>query len=455
MSTNPDDPQPLYKSLLRRTSLIEDDERAPVLFACLYFFCLLAGYFILRPLREQMGLQGGVKNLPYLWLGTLAGTLIANPPFAWLVSRFPRHVFLPWVYRFFLLNLVGFFALFQIVPAEDSVWISRVFYVWLSVFNMFAVTVFWGLMSELFKLDQARRLFGFIGVGGTTGALVGSALTGAIAVPLSREGGGPGLEWLMLVAVVLLECAVRCMQAVCRRLEPEGSAAGAARSGLIGGSFTSGVKRLLGSRYLQFIAAYIVLYTMASSVLYFQQAYVVDAYYADRPGDQTAFFARLNLAVQGLTLVLQLFLTGRIMRRIGVGLSLMALPVIVAIGFGALGLSFGAASAAGIQVTVTSLVVIAGVTVAMKGVEYALAKPARETLYTVVDQETRYKSKAFIDTFVYRAGDASTAMIYTSLGALGAATVAFLMIPVAALWMGASWSLGKRQQALANRSNET
>ena len=454
MKETDEEPRPLYKSLLQRTSLIRDDERASVLLACLYFFCLLAGYFILRPVREQMGLAGGVRNLPYLWLGTLAGTLLANLPFTWLVSRFPRRVFLPWVYRFFLLNLIGFFILFQLVPMAQpgeqapfaTLWLGRVFYVWLSVFNLFAVTVFWGLMSDLFRLEQARRLFGFIGVGGTLGALVGSALTSVLAGPLARHDGGPGLEWLLLISACLLGGAVRAVTALTCLAERHSSEPTDERAKqVIGGSFRSGVQRILSSRYLQSIALYIVLYTMASSVLYFQQAHIVDAHFAGREGEQTAFFARVNFAVQSLTLVLQLFLTGRIMRRIGVGLSLMALPALVAVGFGWLGLSHGGT-------TLTTLWVLVGFTVAMKGAEYALAKPARETLYTVVDQETRYKSKAFIDTFVYRGGDAATAMLYKALGGLGIATVAFMMVPVALLWMRTAWGLGRRQAALAEEA---
>jgi len=444
MNPTDQDARPLYRSLLERASLIREEERGPVLFACLYFFCLLAGYFVLRPLRDQMGIQGGVRNLPNLWLGTLTVTLLANPPYAWLVSRFPRRVFLPWVYRFFLLNLLVFFALFRLLPDGRGVWISRAFYVWLSVFNMFAVTVFWGLMSELFRLEQARRLFGFIGVGGTLGALCGSGLTGVLAGPLSRDGGGPGLEWLLLVSVVLLEVAVRAMQAVCRRLDGPGDPQAQARArGPIGGTFSSGVRRLLASRYLQFIAAYIVLYTAASSVLYFQQAEIVDLSFAGREGDQAAFFARVSMAVQGLTLVLQLFVTGRIIRRIGVGASLAALPVLVALGFGGLGLAHASSA-------LSALWVLVAFTVAMKGAEYALAKPARETLYTVVDPETRYKSKAFIDTFVYRGGDAATAQLYKVSRLLNPATVAFVMVPVAALWFGTALGLGRRQRALAD-----
>lgn len=448
MTTPTEEPRPLYKSLLQRTSLIRDDERRSVLLACLYFFCLLAGYFILRPLRDQMGLVGGVRNLPYLWLGTLVGTLIANVPFAWMVSRFPRSAFLPWVYRFFILNLVGFFLLLQFLPGWHTVWVTRAFYIWLSVFNMFAVTVFWGLMSDLFRLEQARRLFGFIGVGGTVGALVGSALTGVLAGPLSRDQGGPGLELLLLASIVLFEVAARAVKALTKHAQASGLGEFAASSGqAIGGSFVSGVERVMSSRYLQSISAYIVLYTMASSVLYFQQAYIVDAHFAGREGDQAAFFAQVNFAVQGLTLVLQLFLTGRIIRRIGVGLSLAALPILVAIGFTCLGFAHGGS-------TLTSLWMLVGFTVAMKGAEYALAKPARETLYTVVDQETRYKSKAFIDTFVYRGGDAATAMIYTQLASLAIGTVAFMMVPVAAVWVAAAWSLGRRQAVLARASED-
>src|SRR5215470_6303974 len=193
-------PHPL-QAAIGRIVAVHSNEMGAVVWAFLYFFCLMAGYYVLRSLRDAMGITGGVKNLPWLFMGTLTVVTLCNPLYATLVSRFPRRRFIPFVYRFFQLNLLGFFLLFEFVPQVRQVWVARSFFVWTSVFNLFAVTVFWSLMADLFSSEQGKRLFGFIGLGGTLGAAFGAWLNTQLAEHL-------GVEKLLFVSLLLLELAV-------------------------------------------------------------------------------------------------------------------------------------------------------------------------------------------------------------------------------------------------------
>ena len=195
----------MTETVLHRLAGVREHEGRPTLLAFLYFFCLLGGYFVLRPLREEMGVAGGVDNLPNLFLFTLLATAIVTPLFGWCVQRFPRHRMMTISYRFFALQLLGFYALTFVVDGRADLWMGRVFYVWLSVFNMFVVSVFWAFVSDGFGVKQSRRLYGFIAAGGTTGALVGSLLTATLADVIGRAH-------LLLVGWLLLEAAIVTMR---------------------------------------------------------------------------------------------------------------------------------------------------------------------------------------------------------------------------------------------------
>lgn len=391
-----------------------------------FFFCLLASYFILRPLREQMGLAGGVEQLPWLFLGTLGGMLLVTPLFSKLVGRHRRAVFLPLVYRVALANLAVFFVLIRFGPEGWLVHVGRVFYVWVSVYNMFAISVFWSFMADLHTSEQGKRLFGLIGVCGTLGAIVGSGLTAALVTTLGSAN-------MLLVSMLLLELAVRFVRSITRRehIEPRPGERphDAASAGWRG--FTRGIALFARSPYLLGIGLYLFAYTASSTFLYFQQAHIVDAAIVDADA-RTHYFSIVSLGQQSLTLVMQLFLTGRLIAWIGLGRALTVLPVIA-------GTSLIALAAA------PSLAVNTIVQIASRATSYGLARPAREALFTVLGREEKYKAKNFVDTFVYRGGDALAA---TAFGALtrvvtGSTALAVIALPLTFVWAVTGLLLGR------------
>ena len=416
-------------SALQLLLSVRRDERALLALSGLFFFLVMAGYFILRPIRDQMGVAGGVNNLPWLFTGTLLAMLAINPLFAMLVSRWPRPRFVAFSYRALMLCLVGFYLALVGMPEANQVWIGRVFFIWVSVFNLFAVSVFWAVMADVFQSEQSRRLYGVIAAGGSLGALVGGLLTSSLVAAI----GAPAL---LLVSLVTLELALWCMFAINRRVNLVAAAAQRPQDEVIGGSALDGFRMALRSPYLLGMCGYMLLYTIGSTFLYFLQAQVVDAT-IDGKAAQTAYFANVDVWVNGLTLVLQLFLTGRLMARIGVGLTLAALPLISIIGFLGLGL-----------MPVLAAVVV--FTVARRVTNFALSRPARETLFVPLSRGEKYKAKNLIDTVVYRVGDqlgAWTNGLLVWLG-FGIAGIAWSAVPLAGLWLLLSLWLGRRYREL-------
>ena len=307
------------------------DEAGIVLLSAAYFFFILSAYYVLRPIRDGMGVAGGVENIPWLFTATLAGMLVAHPVFASIVSRWPRKRFVTVTYRFFMLNLLVYYLLLTVLgEGTAAVWVGRTFFVWISVFNLFVVSVFWSFMTDIYRERQSRRLFGLIGVGGTVGGIVGSSITAFLVGVLSL----PTLLWF---SIVLLECAVLCLKGLDRRVGgrpssdvPSSDAPSSAE--VIGGSALDGIRRVLASPYLLGICAFMLLFTIGSTFLYNIQAEIVSRTFSDTT-QQTSVFARIDLAVNTLTLVTQLFLTGRLMKWLGVGVTLAILPLISMVGF--------------------------------------------------------------------------------------------------------------------------
>ena len=423
-------------SALQLLLSVRRDERALLALSGLFFFLVMAGYFILRPIRDQMGVAGGVNNLPWLFTGTLLAMLAINPLFAMLVSRWPRPRFVAFSYRALMLCLLGFYLALVGMPEANQVWIGRVFFIWVSVFNLFAVSVFWAVMADVFQSEQSRRLYGVIAAGGSLGALVGGLLTSSLVAAI----GAPAL---LLVSLVTLELALWCMFAINRRVNLVAAAAQRPQDEVIGGSALDGFRMALRSPYLLGMCGYMLLYTIGSTFLYFLQAQVVDAT-IDGKAAQTAYFANVDVWVNGLTLLLQLFLTGRLMARIGVGLTLAALPLISIIGFMGLGL-----------MPVLAAVVV--FTVARRVTNFALSRPARETLFVPLSRGEKYKAKNLIDTVVYRVGDqlgAWTNGLLVWLG-FGIAGIAWSAVPLAGLWLLLSLWLGRRYRELQERPATT
>jgi len=416
--------------LLTRVIDVRPVEMRALGWSWLYIFSVLFSYYILRPIRDEMGVAGGVENLQWLFTGTLLGMLIINPPFAALVARLPRVKFIALSYRFFLANLLLFALLLHVATAEQNIWIGRLFFIWVSVFNLFVVSVFWALMVDVFDSEQGKRLFGFIAAGATVGGIVGSSLTASLARQVSPT-------YLLLISALLLEAAVFCVGRLAKISDPlQRRPAEQSSEGPIGGSAFSGLSHALSSSYLINVSGFILLFAITSTFLYFQQAEIAKLSFADR-GARTVFFARVDLWVNVLTLGAQLFLTGRVLRWIGIALTLAALPLISIVGFGALAL-------------VPTVAVLVVFQVARRAGNFAFARPTREVLFTVVPREDKYKAKSFIDTVVYRLGDQVGAWSYAGLGILGLGMtgIAIVAVPISLLWLFNGLWLGRRQDVL-------
>jgi AAA family ATP:ADP antiporter len=426
--------QATMTALLQRFSNIRREEAVPALAAGLFFFCVLTALMVVRPAREALGMQRGIEALRWLFLGTVLVTLLVNPIFGWLVSRFRRLVFVSATYLFFAFGLLAFYALLALAPESVGQRTGQVFYVWFSVFNLFAVMLFWALMADRFSLEQAKRLFGAIAVGGTLGAIFGPWLASQLAKPL-------GTPALLLVAALFLVLALGAARWLARLRPEEGHAV--PEESVIGGSAWEGLQSVVRSPYLLAICGYVLILAVLATFLYFTRLQMVAAL-GTNIDMRTAMFARIDMITQVATLVLQAVVTGHLMKRLGVSVTLALLPVTVALGF--LGLAI-----------VGSLAALVAFEATFRAVQRGIMRPSRETLFTVVPRADRYKAKAFIDTFVYRAGDvvgAQTEGLLKQLG-LGLAALASVAVPLAAAWMALGIWLGYAQRARARGTEQT
>jgi AAA family ATP:ADP antiporter len=422
----------LFERWLARVMPATPQERAAALWSFAYFFALLAGYYVLRPLRDQMGIAGGVKNLPWLFTATFITLLVAQPLYGALVARLPRARFIPIVYQFFVVNLIIFWALltFDI----ETAFVARVFFVWVSVFNLFAVAVFWSFMADLFTSEQGKRLFGFIGAGGTAGALLGPIITIWLSVPLGPVN-------LMIAAVLFLELAVFCVYRLERNVVVNAEAQ--TPTGNIGGSAFAAIPELVRSPYLLGIGVWVALLSYAATIIYFEQAHIVSEA-VKSAGLQTRIFASIDLAVSLLTLVTQLLITGQVLKRVGTGVAAAALPAVYIVGFAVLAL-------------MPTLIVVVTVQVVQRWMNFAIANPARQLFFTVVTREEKYKAKNLVDVVVYRGSDALSGWIFDTLQGLGLklGAIALCSLPVVAGWAVLSIALGREQEKRSARRGAT
>ncbi len=428
---SPDNPTSVVTTRISRLLGCKPGELAPALWAFAYFFCLLAGYYVIRPLRDEMGVRGGVDHLQWLFTGTFAVMLVAVPIFGALTSRYPRRRFLPAVYLFFIANMVFFWLLLRSDVAE--VVAARAFFIWASVLNLFVVSVFWSLMADLFDRQQAARLFGFVAAGGSTGAIAGPALTTQLSSLL-------GADNLLLVSAVLFTLALVCMHRVVHTARHQISTQRLAEAEQpMGGSILEGFYLVLRSPYLLGICVLMLLTTSIATFLYFQQARIVSQLFASSE-ERTTVFAAIDLAVNVSALLLQIFGTSRLVRRMGLPAALATVPLLMVVVFIGLGVA-----------PVLSMLVTAQVI--RRGGNYGLMRPCREMLFTVVGRRAKYKAKNFIDTVVYRGGDVVSAWVYAGLAALGLGIgqTALVAAPVAGLWALVAWRLGR---SLENRDDE-
>lgn len=407
-------------------------ERAALLLGFAFHFCVLASYYLVRPLRDALGLEGGADKLQWLFTATFLVMLLMVPLFGALVSRLPATRFVPLIYRFVALTMLVFGVLIanKIAPVQ----VGQVFFIWISIYNLFIVSIFWSVLVDRFSSEQGLRLFGFIAAGGTLGTFVGPLLAATMATKL-------GPIALTLVAAVLLELAVRCYRALLSRTDAQ-SVDPTPGDRSMGGSMLAGITLITRSPYLLGLVLFMLLHTTAATFLYFEQGRIVAGSYSD-VASRTQFFAVVDLIVSALTLTFQLLLTGPLIRLVGVGGALVALPVATIVAFTAMALAPVPATVALAQ----------GL---RRAIEFSVVRPAREVLWTVVSREEKYKAKNVIETLVYRGGDAISGWLSVGLTAVGAGFgfVAIVIVPVAGLWSGLCFWLARRQRQKAKDNAE-
>ncbi len=412
---------------------IELAERGAVFWSCGYFFFLLAAYYVLRPVRDTMGLVGGVRHLPWLFTAAFFALLVLQPVYSAAVAYIPPRTFIPLVYRFFTANVLIFWLLLTFHVA--TVYVARAFFVWVSVFNLFVVSVFWSFMADLYTSEQSKRLFGFISAGGTAGSLLGPSL----AVTLSRPLGPVNL---LLISALLLELALFCAGRL-EKASPYGgqaqAGAASAEDGAVGGGALDGLKRLTRSPYLAGIAAWVSLLSFCATTLYLEQANVVSAASRNR-AVQTRIFASIDLAVGVLTLLTQASATGRLVQRLGVGFGASLLPLAFGAGFFALWLT-------------PRLTTVVAFQAVQRTIHFAISTPARQALFTVARREDKYKAKNAIDLVVYRGSDALWGWLFATLRHLhfSLQTIALVAVPVTAIWYIIAIALGRAFEQRARK----
>lgn len=420
------------RSVSFKTIHVEPGEERALLWSFSYFFSLLCSYYIIRPMRDEMGILGGVENMQWLFTGTLLVMTAVIPLFGWVSSRFPRRQFLPYIYFFFIVMLLLFYSLMG--GEVPSKYVARAFFIWVSVFNLFVVSVFWSFMADLYSNAQARRLFGFIAAGGTVGALTGPAVTASLVQPL-------GARNLLLVSAFFLVWAIICIGRLSKwsesKIAGENASPGGQKDQPISGGIWAGITMIVRSPYLIGIVLLILLYTTLSTFLYLMQAQIIRDAFADS-AERTAVFASIDLAVNASTLVLQVFLTGRLVKWFGLAIVLAIIPVLLSIGFTLLGIA-------------PVLWILLVVQVIRRAGNYAVMKPAREMLFVVLSRKEKYKAKNVIDTVVYRAGDAMSAWVYAGMRSLGMnlSAIALIAVPLALFWAFVAFGLGRQQVKIA------
>jgi ATP:ADP antiporter, AAA family len=405
-----------------RLIVAEREEIPAVVGGFLLFFLLFASFFMLRPVRETFGIAGGVDNLAWMFTGTFVATIVVVPFYGWVAARMPRRQLLPILYTFTALVMAGFATGLALDP--ENVWTARAFYIWYSVINLFVISIAWSLMADMFERERGHRLFGQVAAGASLGGLTGPILAGLLVVPVGEAG-------LLYISAGLLLSSLIFVRYLLGWRDRMGPRADEPPPERLGGSIWAGLTLIARTPYLIAISVFVLLLTTASTFLYFEQLRIVEITFPDR-ASQTQVFAAIDTAVQSATILIQLFFTGRLARRLGVTVLLVAVPVTMMFGFGLLALA-------------ATFPVLAFVMFVRRVGEYALVRPGREMLFTAVPAETKYKAKNAIDTFVYRGGDAVAGWVYT--GIVAVATTGAVAIAGAALagaWAAVGYAIGRR-----------
>ena len=418
---------------LRRLVVLEPGEAPALLASFATLMCVFASYTMLRPVRDALGITSGLDNIPYLFWGVFVVMLLLQPVYGWLTSRLPRTVFLPWVYCFFAANLILFWLWFHV--QHEHTWIARTYFVWVSVFNLFVVATFWSLMADVYTREQAGRLFGFIWAGASTGGLIGPFIDRKLAIPLGAINLLPLSAGLLLVSLLFMALVIRWQrrQAAASAAPQHGGAPGAERG--VGGGVFAAFVQVARSPYLLGIVAFVVLMTWVSTFLYLeQQAFVAKVFHST--DERARFFAGIDFWVQAASLTIQFLLFGRLFKWFGMRSLLAAVPLLMTAGYAVFALA-------------PTFMVLVLVYAVRRVADYAITRPCRDSLFTVVSREEKYQAKSLIDTFAYRGGDAVSGSLYKALtGGLGAspAAIGWLGAVIAALWTVLALALGRAFQ---------
>lgn len=427
-SNTPDQNSQQPRIWLERLLNVQRKELPAIMGGILMFFLLFTAYAVLRPVRETMGIAGGVGNLQWLFTATFIAAIVMQIGFGWLVSKVSRRLILPWVYGFFVINLLAFVIVMSLDP--DNPWSARTFYVWLSVFNLLAISLAWSLLTDVMDPEQSKRLFAMVASGGSAGSILGPILTASFVNLVGATG-------LMLISAFMLSISafIGVMLHRWRDQNPLPAKAydSVERKKPLGGNPFAGAITTFKSSYLIGIAVFVVLASSANTFLYFELMRIVAVDYPDR-AQQTQIFSGIDLFVNVCTIALQIFATGRIAQRLGLGALLIAVPIIIALGF--LWLAF-----------MPLFAVVAIVMIVRRIGQYAMVRPGREMLYAVLSPEEKYKSKNFIDTVLYRGGDMASAWLKRGLDLLGGGHSPLAMIAgavLAGVWALVGLTLAKK-----------
>jgi len=410
----------MERTLIRNIQLPAKEDFKTVSLSFLYFFCLMTAYFILRPVRDEMGIRSGTDNLQWLFTGTFLAMLLVVPIFGWLAKSFDKKVFLPTVYVVFLLQLIAFYVM--MLNSRFLVAISAGFYIWLSVFNLFIVSLFWSLMSDLMNREKAKIYFPTIAAGGTTGAIIGPGISAFFATYIGTENllliAAAFVGLTLIFLMILLNNSDQKFKTT-RQLENQET------------NIFEGVTSMLKSAKLSGIGIFVLLYTCLSTFLYFEQAHIVSSEIIESD-QRTTYFALRDIGTNVLTLALQFFITRKLIGRFGLAFGLLIVPLLTALLFFALGINHG-------------LYVLAAAQILYRSGNHAIQKPSREILFTEVSDNERYQGKNFIDTAVYRGGDALSGWGFAALTTIGLSlsAIAFVAIPIALLWSYSGYLIGK------------
>jgi AAA family ATP:ADP antiporter len=424
---------PFFARLLHAAAAIEPYELKAVILSMLYFFFLFGSYSVVKPVRDAMGTVYGMDRIQQLFTATFLASFLFAPLYAGLASRIKLSTFLPWVYGFVAVTLLAFAALFTGGYYQDR-WIAAAFYVWVSTFNMLIISVFWTFMADIFSSTQAKRLFGFVAAGGTVGGIVGPAL----ATILAKRIGNNELMLISAGGFLATAALVKLLAREKQKLRAAGAGQTTSLDHRLSGNPLDGFRLLLRSRYLLLLALFLLLMTWISTIVYIQLGELITKAFSSREA-RTQAYAMIDLSVNSIAVLIQLFGTGRIIARFGVKFGLLLNPVIMVLAFVAIAFS-------------PVLLILGGLQIVRRVAEYAVAKPTREMLFTVVDQESRYKAKNVIDTVVYRFGDLSSAWLSSLVLPFGVTGLAIFGALVSLLWFPVAYLLARRYESV--RSTE-